>query len=99
MGGDVDLRVRREGLPVAPLERGAELLPRTDLVRVRELRPLRPLEDLVQSLFPLHRRHQLLHQLPAHVALVHVALAVHVGVHVDLGATHLNNAVYDRFFK
>lgn len=79
-----------EGLPVTLLKRGTELLSRADLVGLRELLSLRPLVDLVQSLLPLHRRHQLLHQLPAHVALVHVAFAVHVGVHVDLRTTDLN---------
>lgn len=79
-----------EGLPVALLKYGAELLSRADLVGVRELLALRPLVDLVQSLLPLHRRHQLLHQLPAHVALAHVPLSIHVGVHVDLGTADLN---------
>lgn len=78
-----------EGLPVALLQRGAELLSRSDLVGVRELLALHPLVDLVQGLLPLHGRHQLLHQLPAHVALVHVALPVHVGVHTDLRAADL----------
>lgn len=56
---------------------------------MRELLSLRSLEDLMQSLLPLHGRHQLLHQLSAHVAFVHVALSVHIGVHVDLRATNL----------
>lgn len=79
-----------KGLPVTLLKRGAELLSRADLVGVRELVSLPPLVDLVQTLLPLHGRHQLLHQLPAHVALVHVALAVHVGVHVDLRTADLD---------
>lgn len=84
------MSIIREGLPVTLLKHGSELLPRADLVGVRELLALRPLVDLVESLLPLHGRHQLLHQLPAHVALVHVALAIHVGVDVDLGTTDLS---------
>ena len=63
MSGDIHMCVRVEGLPVALLKRGAELLSGADLIGVRELFPLHPLEDLVQSLLPLDRRHQLLHQL------------------------------------
>lgn len=78
-----------ESLPVALLKRGAELSPWSHLIGVRELRALHPLVNLVQSLLPFHGRHQLLHQLPAHVALVHVALPIHVGVHIDLRAADL----------
>lgn len=90
VSGDFHVRIIFEGLPVTFLKCGTELLSRADLVGVRELLSLRPLVDLVEGLLPLHRRHHLLHQLPAHVALVHVALAVHVGVHVDLRTTDLN---------
>lgn len=90
VSGDFHMCVRFEGLPVTLLKCGAELLSGADLVGVGELPSLCPLIDLVQSLLPLHRRHQLLHQLPAYVALIHVAFAVHVGVHVDLGATDLS---------
>lgn len=90
ISGDFHTFVRIKGLPVAPLKRSAELLSRADLVGVREPLPLHPLEDLMQSLLPLHRRHQLLHQLFAQVVFVHVALAVHIGVHVDLRTTNLN---------
>lgn len=90
ISGDIHMCVRCERLPVTLLKHGTELLSRADLIGVRELGSLSPLVDLVQSLLPLHRRHQLLHQLPAHVARVHVALAVHIGVHVDLGTPDLN---------
>lgn len=79
-----------EGLPVTPLKRSTELLSGSDLIGAGELLSLRPLVDLVQSLLPLHRQHQLLHKLSAHVALVHVAFPIHVGVHVNLRTLHLN---------
>lgn len=82
--------VRFEGLPVAPLKHDAQLLSRADLVGVGEILSLHPLVDLVHGLLPLHGRHQLLHQLSAHVSLVHVALAVNVGVHVDVRTPHLS---------
>lgn len=78
-----------ESLPVALLKRGAELSPWSHLICVWELLALHPLVNLVQSLLPFHGQHQLLHQLPAHVALIHVALPVHVGVHIDLRAADL----------
>lgn len=90
VSGDFHVCVVGEGLPVALLKRGAQLLPRANLVGVREALPLRPLVDLVQRLLPLHGRRQLLRQLPPHVALAHVALSVHVGVDVDLGTTDLH---------
>lgn len=90
MSGDIHMFIIHEGLPVTLLQRGSELLPRADLVGVRELLPTRPLVHLVQRLLPLHRRHQLLHQLPADVALVHVALSIHVGVNTDLGTADLS---------
>ena len=91
MRGDFHRCVRSVGLHVTLVQRGTELLPRAELVGVGELVPLRPPVYLVQGLLPLHRRHQLRHQLPPHVARVHVALAVHVGVHVDLWTTDLEN--------
>lgn len=82
--GGVHMGVICEGLPVALLKHGTKLLSWSDLVGVRELLALHPLVDLVQSLLPFHGRHQLLPQLLAHVAVAHVALPVHVGVHTDL---------------
>lgn len=79
-----------EGLPVTLLKCGAELLSRTDLVGVRERLARCPLVDLMQSLLPLHRRHQLLHQLPPHLALIHIPFSIHVGVHVDFWTADLN---------
>lgn len=61
MSEDFHMCIIREGLPVTLLKRGAQLLSRADLVGVRESLALRPLVDLVQSLLPLHGRHQLLH--------------------------------------
>lgn len=86
---DFHVFISGEGLLVALLKRGAELPPRPDLEGAGELLSLRPLVDLVQGLLPLHRRHQLLHQLVAHVLLVHVALSIDVRVHVDLRPTDL----------
>lgn len=80
-------------LPVALLQRGTQLPSRSDFVGVREILSLRPLVDLVESLLPFHGRHQLLNQLSAHVALVHVAFAIHVGVDADLGTSHLDGKV------
>lgn len=87
--GDLHMCIICKGLPVALLKNGSELLPGAHLEGMRELLSLHPLVDLVQSLLPLHGRHQLLHQLPAHVFLGHVAFAVHVGVHFDLRDTDL----------
>lgn len=89
MSGDLHMCIICKGLPVALMQSGSELLPGAHLEGLRELLSLQPLVDLVQSLLPLHRRHQLLYQLPAHVFLVHVAFAVHVGVHSDLRGTDL----------
>lgn len=83
------MSVSLECLPVAFLQRGAELLSGSHLVGVWKTLPLRPLVDLVQSLLPFDGRHHLLRQLPADVALAHVAFAVHVGVDSDLRASHL----------
>lgn len=91
--GDLHVCVVHKGLPVTLLECGTELLSGSDLVRVRELLALRPLVDLMQSLLPLYGRCQLLHQLPPNVVLVHVALSVHVGVNVDLGAADLHKEI------
>lgn len=90
VGGDVHVCVALVGLHVALLQRGPQLLPGAHLVGVGEALTLGPLEHLVEGLLPLHWRHQLLGQLPAHVALMHVALGVHVGVHIDLGPTYLS---------
>lgn len=91
--GKIDVYVVCESLPVALLKCGAELSPRPDFVGVREPLALRPLVHFVQRLLPLHGRHQLLHQLPAHVALAHVAFTIHVGVHADLRTPDLNGGV------
>lgn len=86
-----------EGLPVALLKRRAELLPWSHLVGVRELCALHPLVDLMQSLLPFHRRHQLLHELLAHVAVAHVALPIHIGVHTDLRPADLKKTSFFKF--
>lgn len=90
---DVHVNVGLESLPVAFLKRGAQLLPGPHLVGVRKALPLRPLVHLVQRLLPFDGRHHLPRQLPADVALAHVAFAVHVGVDADLGASHLKEKV------
>lgn len=82
--------VRLVCLPVALLKRGAQLPSGSDLVGVWEMLSLCPLVDLVQGLLPFHGWHQLLNQLPAHVALVHVTFSIYVGVDADLRTSYLD---------
>lgn len=93
------MHIVRIGLPVTLLERGAKLLSRSDLVRVREPLALCPLIHLVQRLLPFHGRRQLLHQLSPNVALVHVPLSVHVGVHINLGPADLYKEIEVQCFS